>query len=80
MESSYSILANGCFKQGQVTITHVSEDLSNRHPPEVIESIDRFWINKTKEAYKSDTKIYNSNIFRLNEVTVESNRVNLEQN
>ena len=78
MKPSYSILANGCFKHGQVTITHVSEDLSNRYSPELIESIDEFWINKTKEAYKSGTKIYNSNIFRLNKTTLESNRLNLE--
>lgn len=78
MESSYSILANGCFKYGQVIITHVLEDLSNRYSPEVIESINDLWISETSRAYKSATKIYDSNIFRLNEVILESNRLNLQ--
>lgn len=78
MESSYSILANGCFKYGQVTITHVLEDLSNRYSPEVIESINDLWISETSRAYKSGTKIYDSNIFRLNKVILESNRLNLQ--
>jgi hypothetical protein len=77
MKTSYEILASGYFEYNQVEIEYVSEMPSSRYSAKEIKNINDCWTRRVNQDNSSNVTIYDSNIFRLDKIISDSNKISL---